>query len=186
MEVKKYVDLITSEYYDKPLFKDITYRLLNLSNNATSIIEQISSLFDIETAVGEQLDVIGQYLNLSRNLGLSDGTVPSTLDDDTYRMVLKSRVLQYRWNGTIQGLYDIVQTLFPQSVVLLSDGNMEYTFGILLGSLPDNFGELMIHGYITPKPMGVKVNYIIIEDPFFTFDTNTTYNQGWDLGVWVR
>lgn len=186
MEVKKYLDLITSENV-KPNFLSITDHLLNLIKNSTDVLEDFWNYFNLDTATGAQLDIIGQYLNITRNMPANITDLPSVLDDDTFRILLKSCVLQYRWDGTIDGLYKIITYLYPDTVLWIDDrGNMSYQVSVLANSFDPYVPELFINGYILPKPAGIKVNYLIIESKVFTWDTEEQYKSGWDNSSWFN
>lgn len=187
MDKKDYLDLITSEYYNKPKFYKTTEELLNLASKSAEVLSNFWEYFNLNTAVGNQLDVLGMYLNITRSLPVDSEEIPAILPDETFRIVLKSRVLQYRWDGSIQGLYDIISSLYPNMVIWLQDNaDMSYTVFVMTDVFDEYVAELFLLGYILPKPAGIKVNYVLYERPFFTWDESTEHYKGWDEGAWMR
>jgi hypothetical protein len=105
--------------------------------------------FDLDTAVGAQLDVVGEWVGISRTIAtLLDNvwfswddesvgwdvglwfkafqltTGPHTLDDEHYRTLLKARVVANYWDGTVEGAYTAWDTLFlPEDYhIFIQDG----------------------------------------------------------------
>ena len=63
-----YLKLITSEYSTKPLFNAYAAAFLNMLSPDVDMYNSFNGLFNIDAAVGDQLDKIGQLLNASRQL----------------------------------------------------------------------------------------------------------------------
>jgi len=60
-----YTTLITSEYQNSPDFVALVGALTNSGINA-EVVDAIPAAFDLDSAVGVQLDVIGQWVGVSR------------------------------------------------------------------------------------------------------------------------
>lgn len=186
IEVQKYIDLITSEYYNNPKFTTMTRKILEKDYGSASVLEHMWDYFNLDSAVGAQLDIVGQYLNIKRELPIDDDVLPDVLPDDLYRLVLKARVLQYHWDGTIEGIYKMTQELLPTALIWLQDNqNGSYNMLLMSPDFDEQLSELFILGYITPKPAGIKVVYTLFERPFFAWDRNDQYYKGWDESVWL-
>lgn len=186
MDKKDYLSLITSEYYDKKNFLSYVDTTLNPINEVANLHENMNTYFAIDTAVGKQLDIVGQYLNITRELPFQSTILPSVLTDDLFRFVIKCRVLQYRWDGTIEGILNIVESVVPGTLIQITDNqDMSYLLTVVSSTFNEQIGELFLNGYVTPKPAGVKVNYMLYERPFFSWDKDTTYQKGWDEGIWM-
>jgi hypothetical protein len=117
---------------------------LDGENLAFSLI----GLFDLDTAVGQQLDMLGQWVGISRfisapldqwfsfnqkNVGFDQGEWLSPyetanqvirLDDEHYRTVLRAKIVANQWDGTIPGAYEPWQVLFAGTgyEILIQDG----------------------------------------------------------------
>ena len=171
--MKDYGELITSEHRDKPRFmatvRAFCEPLAALQEDAQAML----AAFDVDTAIGDQLDIIGQWVGISRavtipmdvyffswddsangwDAGIWEGigeikTSRYDLPDDMYRALIKAKIMANKWRGTIHELYGILHAAFPAHVgdFRIVDGNPE-------GSAND-----------------------------FTWDD--TPQNGWDAGLW--
>ena len=173
----EYLKLVTSQHYDKPKFIAWLTANLEILDDADDIIKSIDTAFDIDSAVGNQLDVLGQLLGVSRYLTFQPSVDSPTLDDDTYRFVLKARIVQNQWDGTLPGLYQIWNLLFPLAPISVKD-NQDMTCDITFVS--QNFSalqrELLSNGYIIPNSQCVDFSFSfggtfsfrtgVIDDPY--------------------
>lgn len=114
----------------------------------------------------------------------------TSLDDDTYRLVLRARIGANHWDGTMQSLPAILNTLFNGDTHIFIEDNqdMSMTYGIA-GQLPSAvFLALLEGGYIPLKPEGVRVNYVLVTTnqgaPIFGFDMQSEVVSGFDAGAW--
>lgn len=134
-----YLKLVTSQHYDKPKF--ITWLTANLDilDDADTIIKNIDAAFDIDSALGSQLDTMGQVLGVSRYLTFQPSVDSPTLDDEAYRFVLKAKIAQNQWDGTAPGLTDLWNNLFPLAPINIVD-NQDMTCDITF--ISQNFTTL--------------------------------------------
>lgn len=138
--MSKYTDLITNYHSQKPLFVDhidlITRPLSDTGNAITAFITE----FDIDEAIGVQLDILGKWIGRTRvvsqpisgiyfsfdtdGLGFDQGVWQgpydpdagfTNLSDDVYRIVLKAKIAINHWNGTNETLPEILDTALAGS-----------------------------------------------------------------------
>ena len=138
--MSKYTDLITNYHRGKPLFVDhIDLITRPLTDTASSIISFITE-FDIDTATGAQLDILGKWIGRTRvvsqpisgiyfsfdtdGLGFEQGVWQgpydpdagfTNLSDDVYRIVLKAKIAINHWDGTNETLPEILDTALAGS-----------------------------------------------------------------------
>lgn len=188
MAINKYLNLITSQHKTKPNFISWLSANLNLVNDTTLVMNDIITSFDIDNAAGVQLDAIGLILGLNRVVSFqpADGSSP-TLDDATYRLILKSRIIRNQWDGTISSLQTLWNTIFPQYYLVIKDNeNMSLNI-MVIGPSTSIQQELISNGYIVPRPMGVNIVYSFSTNPVFTYDLNDdTAFGGYDTGYWLQ
>lgn len=122
--MSKYTELITNYHAGKPLFKqhvDLSTRPLT---DVSTALGRLITAFDIDTAVGVQLDILGEWIGRTRyvsvpisgiyfsfdtdGLGFDQGvwqgpydpdTGFTALSDETYRVILKAKIAINNWNG---------------------------------------------------------------------------------------
>jgi hypothetical protein len=138
--MSKYTDLITNYHRGKPLFVDhIDLSTRPFTDTGTALAALISA-FDIDDAVGVQLDVLGEWIGRTRivsqpiagvyfsfdtdALGWDQGVWQgpfdpdagfTSLSDDTYRIVLKAKIAINNWNGQNDTLPPILETALEGS-----------------------------------------------------------------------
>lgn len=133
--MSKYTELITNYHATRPLFFshiDLTTRpLIDVASTVAGLV----TAFDIDRAVGAQLDTLGQWIGRSRyvsepisgvyfcwdtdGLGYDQGVWQgpydpdagfTALSDDTYRIILKAKIAMNIWNGQNDTLPAILDT----------------------------------------------------------------------------
>jgi hypothetical protein len=179
-----YLSLLTSQYQSSsPNFLSWLTAPLLIMDGVTQCLANFDAAFDLDIAVGPQLDVLGQLIGQSRTVGFqpSDSVSP-TLTDPTYLLLLRARVAQNSWDGTIDSLQGIWQTLFPGGTIAIEDSqNMTATI-LLTGAFSSILQDLITNGYIVPRPAGVQYTYNFSTLPAFGFDVSNAYIAGFDVG----
>lgn len=211
---QKYLDLITSEYQGQPKFMAMIALSVSASVRVQNLMESFATIFDLNLAVGDQLDIIGKWVGISRliaepisgvyfawddisndgwDFGIWQGpfdpiTAIVSLPDDVYCTLIKGKIAANTWDGSIPAAYEVWAILFPELSIIIQDNqDMTMTFGVLGGPIDSLTQALLFGGYIPLKPEGVRVNYIVSVDtnPLFAWDTNTPQLQGWDSASWA-
>ncbi|ARP90334.1 hypothetical protein CAL14_08565 [Bordetella genomosp. 9] len=214
-DVEKYLDLITAFHRGKPKFSAMVEAVSQCFVDAQNVYEQMVDAYDLDQAVGVQLDAVGEWVGISRNvrtplegvyfsfdteglgwdLGVWQGpfdpdTGVTSLDDDTYRLLIRAKIGANHWDGTLEGSAAILNLIFGGTgtyVFIQDNGDMSIDIGVS-GQRPTAiFLALLTGGYIPIKPEGVRVNYYIVPDqdgPLFGFDVDNEFIAGWDTGVW--
>ena len=161
MAINNYLNNITSQHRDKPKFISWLSKNLTIIDHAYMSIKSIDINFDIDNAIGKQLDTLGTVIGRKRVLTFQplNGHNP-TMDDETYRLVLKAKVAMNIWDGTIPQIYEIWSNIFKDIGLQIQD-NQDMSFNAYItGYVNQIRTDLIQHGYIVPKPEGVRVNYI--------------------------
>ena len=179
-----YIDLLTSQYWGKPNLTAMLTALLQVLKDAQNCVESIDAAFDIDIAVGVQLDTLGVVVGQARQLNFTPTSGDPLLNDDDYRIVLKAKMAQNIWDGTITSLQTIWSTLFPGGNILVLD-NFNMTMSIALsGVFSDTMRDCIRNGIIIPKPEGVGIIYLLGSLPFFGFDIDNGFVSSFDKGSW--
>ncbi len=195
-----YLGLVTHFWAppNAPQFNALLYTLLKKFDDVSQCLVQMDTAFDLDSAVGVQLDVLGQIAGASRTLPFqpSYGVSP-VLDDTTYRVYIKSKIAQNQWDGTVDSLYQIWVSLFPTIRIVIAD-NQNMSATLFISGLSSSLLIDMIAGYavngatsgtvqdglIVPRPEGVEYTLELGRLPAFGFDVDNSYVAGWDVGYW--
>lgn len=212
-DVTPYTGLVTSEHNTKAKFMAVISALVQPCADIVAALNSFPALFDIDKATGQQLDYIGQWVGRTRNLkvpitgvffsldvapGLDYGVVwtPYTptaglqsLPDDQYRLVLKARILNNQWNGSLSQAYAIYNALFVSSnYVPFVEDNSDLTMYVgFAGQIPDALTLAMLtQGLLNARPAGVQViGYYTTSanGPIFALDIENANFAGLDVGA---
>lgn len=180
-----YQNLLTSEYKQSPQMNAWLTALLNIANDISNCLISISTAFDLDYAIGVQLDILGVIVGVSRVVNFQpSNNISPVLDDATYRLLLRATIANNQWDGKIGSLYPIWQTLFPGGTIIIID-NQDMTATIVLtGAFSSIIQDLIVNGYIVPRPEAVLYNFEFGGLPFFGFDREDAFISGWDTGLW--
>jgi hypothetical protein len=180
-----YVALLTSQYQppSSPKLNALLYVLLKKFDDVSQCLVKFDTAFDLDGAVGPQLDALGQVAGAARTVGFQpSGSVSPVLDDATYRIYIKAKIAQNQWDGTITSLYSIWKYLFPSGSIVIADQQNMTAIIFLSGSFTSIIQDLITNGYIVPRPEGVLYTYVFSTLPAFGADLNNSYIAGADLG----
>lgn len=214
-EITDYIGKLTSEHADKPRFSAMVAAVARCFVDAQNALAGMPASFDLDGAVGKRLDDVGLWVGVSRNvrvplagvyfsfdtaaLGFDQGvwkgpfdpdTGVTSLDDETYRLLIRARIGANHWDGTLAGMNATLSQIFSGDthVFIQDNQDMSITVGIS-GKVPSAlFLALLVGGYIPIKPQAVHVDYYIVssgpDSPIFGFDMSNKYVAGFDAGSW--
>jgi hypothetical protein len=148
--LEEYLRRITAEHNQRPRFMATVELSVQPYVDGVNAALELIGLFDLDTAVGEQLDMLGQWVGITRfvsidtevwfsfdakpaHIGFDQGkwsnpyeTARETvrLDDFHYRILLRARIASNQWDGTIPGAYQAWGTLLEGTgyQILIQDG----------------------------------------------------------------
>lgn len=185
--VSDYLHLITSQYQNSPKFLSWLESALKIPHDISICAEAMPGYFDLDLAVGVQLDIVGLILGQSRTLTFqpTDGT-SSILDDATYRKVLKLKALTNYWKGTQGEIYRIWNTIFPEANLLIADHQDMSATIYINGTLSQIVIDMINNDLIIPRPEGVRyfLDGVVTILPIFSYDKDDDFFKGYDEAVW--
>lgn len=154
------------------------------------LFQEMRFSFDLDKAVGEQLDAVGVRVGITRllhtpldgvyfaldtaDVGIDEGfwkgeydpeTGIISLPDDMYRLIIRAKIVANSWDGTIPGAYTAWETVFADtgSLILIQDNqDMSFVIGVASVALNPVLEQLLVEGYIAFKPEGVRVSWYSI------------------------
>lgn len=177
MTKEYYSNLLILQYHNKPKAKATVESTVDLLPD--SLIQEVTNGFDLNTAVGKQLDILGKYIGLDRSY-IKDGAV-SLLSDEDYRLLLKLKVVCNTSDYSHKNIDESLYEAFGTEIRMDSEGNMEMTYFIPAEAV--DVIEAAVQKGVLPKPMGVNLNYVIeYHKKFFAFctyrDQSAVYKTG--------
>ena len=162
--VQYYLNRIESQHQVRPRFMRHTETLLDMVDGAYSVIHDMPDFFNLETATGKQLDVIGNRVGASRKVEITwSAFYGNELDDDSYRAYIYSRIFRNHWDGTA----DTFEVVWDNTLGRIMDAdyidNQDMTATISVsGHIPPIIMSMILAGEIIPKPACVR--YIVAFD----------------------
>ena len=181
--MSKYTDLITNYHAGKPLFyQHVDLSTRPLTDVSTSLMGLITA-FDIDTAAGVQLDILGEWIGRKRNvsvpisgiyfsfdtegLGFDQGVWQgpydpdngyTALSDETYRVILKAKIAINNWDGTNDTLPPILDTALAGSGIRMQIvDNQDMTISIWV------FPEIDISQVSLELIAAIKQGYLTVK-----------------------
>lgn len=191
-DTTKYVNLIPSANAAQPNFVSMIEAVTQAWADMVAVYGTIPNLYDLDSAVGQQLDVVGQWIGASRKLdaaisgvyfafdtagvGFDQGVWLGPYDpvsgvvflpDDHYRAVLRARILNNHWDGSKEQAYALSAVILgPMGYQLFFEdfGDLSINIGLVGGSAPPALlVALFQYGVINIKPAGVRINNFIFQ-----------------------
>lgn len=144
-----YANLLIIQYNGLPKASQ-TIRLLTEVASGDEILNQLPEAFDVDTSVGAQLDLIGQFVGADR-YGLSD---------DEYRILIKFKIIVNNIGASMKSIDDAIFNTFGTSIVVSNNKDMTMTY--IIEPLYKNVVEAAYKLGFLPVPLAVGVNVILM------------------------
>lgn len=161
-----YSNLLVIQYNNKPNFIALVQSFVTpvLKDQVTLAVQ---NAFNINSAVGVQLDVLGKYVGVTRNgIGF---TGPITLTDAEFSQLILLAIIR---NNSGSSLYDIQALLvaaFGSAIVLRDHLDMRLSVMIDSSKISSNVAQLFFSEELFPKPMGVQLSVPVYTTPINIF-----------------
>lgn len=185
--VAEYSNLITQQHRDKSRFMATLEAMATPLVHVQNVIKSFVLAFDVDTAIGRQLDIIGQWVGVSRVISTPisgvyfswDGSEDegwdhgvwkspndpdsgfSTLPDDLYRRVIKAKIRANASCGCVPDVYRILSELIPTVglVKVVDNQNMTMTLRMDVSEITAVERAILETGLLQVQPAGVNVLY---------------------------
>jgi|WetSurMetagenome_2_1015567.scaffolds.fasta_scaffold00191_18 hypothetical protein len=184
-DITVWTDRVTSAHSDKPKFMATLAAVLQPLADMRDLVMSLPAAFDLDTAVGAQLDIVGQWVGVTRSLAIpitgvyfafdtvgvgwdegswwapgDDTTYLYALPDDGYRTLLRAKIVANTWDGTIPGAYRTWDTLFAgtgYSIKITDLGGMQMNYELTGPPADVVTATLFTSGNLDIKPAGVQI-----------------------------
>jgi len=212
---ESYLNLIAAQHRQKPKFSAMVRVGVEAYVHIQGLLASMIPLFDVDKAVGQQLDVIGIWVGISRNIPVpipgsdvyfswdstdekgwdfgvwrsdTEPTEITVLPDDVYRPFIK--LAANRWDGSLEDMYAVWDSVFTNPQLFIKDNqNMSYDIGFVGGPVNTLTLALIQQGYLQLKPEGIRINQIyapVDDNRLFAWDIENDLFAGWDDGSWAK
>jgi hypothetical protein len=137
------------------------------------LIQSVKTGYDVETAIGIQLDSLGKIIGLGRNL--TDGETTTPLGDIDYRKYLKFKIIKNFSNYSLRSIDTMLYNFFLNKVKCIDNFNMSAKY-IIYNDL--TLAKILKYENLFPKPMGVQLFIIAAPSSTKAFSFNKS-GCGW-------
>lgn len=210
-----YLARVPAQHADKPRFIATLTALLQPLVDLQAAMAGFPAAFDLDSAIGAQLDAVGVRVGRSRCLliplpnvwfsfdtaGLGfdaanwkspyDPSVGLTaLDDHHYRILLRAKIAANNWDGTAASAAAVLAPILEsEGGTLVLEDRQDMTMTLAISAvIPTAVTRAMLAGgYLPFKPEGVRANYLVpsVTGPLFAFDVQNSQLAGLGTGGWA-
>lgn len=176
---KQYTDLLIKQYWEKAkAFAEIEMQAGEWEA-VNDLADLLSGAFDVDTAEGRQLDIIGKVVGINRVIPVVlDGYTGQRLTDDDYRKFIRVKIAKnaasgYMVNDDYLSINDVIQIAFDGMAYVVNNRDMTLTLNI-----DESVDANLVEAYrlldLLPAPMAVNYEHVVQApiDGFFGFSNN--------------
>lgn len=157
-----YADLLILQYKTLPKARE-TIKALVKEAVADGILLDVINGFNLDSAVGVQLDTLGKYIGLNRQVKVNIGdTDTNILTDEQYRLLLKLKLISNTNFSSTSQIRAALYELFPNDIRLFDNRTMIYEYE--LSTLWNDLVNVIIAEELLPLPMGIGYNITVVPD----------------------
>lgn len=168
-----YRDLLILQYRGKDKARATVHALAKLA-----IVDQlplaVQDAFDLETAIGVQLDVVGKIVGATRYGRDFDG--PVTLTDDQFRDYLLICIAQNKMGSSLNDVNEFLLAFFPGILYVFDHLTMRINYFFNSAAADTLLAEFFIEANRLPCPIGVQMGAIVYlpdYEGYFGYARNT-------------
>lgn len=206
-----YSTLLTSEYRNSPNFIQTVKLTANGVGDITSLLQSMPAQFDLDAAIGSQLDVDGQWIGFPRTIGGvllvqfygfaddptalgfgelgnpavggryyelgEDTSTSATLADPEYRLLLKAKILQNDWDGSVSKFEAAVADVIAMPTTVVDPGTNVVL--IMPSQAVDPVLMQLLTGFdLLPRAAGVRYQFVFPQSGFIWTTAGTATASG--------
>lgn len=176
---------IYAQYADKPKAVSWFNITPTLSDEIAAVYDDVRSSYDIDQAVGEQLDVIGRIVVLDRGFesfvivdnvtvfgadndesqfgGVGSqfeqitGGISGSTSDAIFRILIKSKIAKNNSDATLDGIVKALSYITSSTLITVVD-NEDMTMSIAFGTELSELERFVFNTFdVVPRPQGVRL-----------------------------
>ena len=112
MNLDDYLSLFPGSTREKPRLMAVASAVLQQAVDLQAVVGELNAAFAPATALGTQLDALGESLGLSR----LDTTAGAAATDEVYRDFIRKKLIRWGWDGTNKTVPGIAEQIKTGSV----------------------------------------------------------------------
>lgn len=212
-DIDHYLDLLPSQSQQLPNFTAIVALLAEPFVQQQALADSIPFDYNLETATGAQLDIVGEWVGISRifpvpitgvyfewdnvdpavgwDQGLWRGPFdpvagPRAMNDDDYRRIIKTKILINNWDGSMEQLATIWDALLPADRLgIIIDGqDMTMSLGYEGAEITGVQFAVLTIGLGLIKPAAVRIREVFSSTDGDPIFAWDAEGRGWDEASW--
>ena len=157
-QLNYYISLLIMQYRNKPNAEG-TLRALVTAALIDGLPSILQNAFNLDTAVGVQLDWLGKYIGLNRRV--KTFTTGVTLSDSDYRTMLKIKRAANSIDASLYAIDTFVYNNLNGVLYVFDHNDMTMSFYLNSDVISNTLGQAIIEMGILPKPAGVAYSSIV-------------------------
>ena len=181
-------DRVYAQYRDKPKALAWYNIVPSQALQVETVFNDIRYSYDIDNNEGEQLDVIGRVVDIGRGYRRTFETTPppfvvdGEVDDEVYRLLLKSKIVKNNSDATLDSIIDSIQFISNvDNARVIDHYNMSFSL-IFKNTLTDKERYILNAFNIVPSPQGVRFRGFIEGPNALEYGDGTMYGEGKQYG----
>jgi hypothetical protein len=171
--VQNWSQTLLSRFADRPAIVGLIASFNAAMDPAGQIQNFYDYIWNVNTAVGNGLDIWGKIVGVSRTI---PSPVPVTLADVDYRTLILAKAAANIGNVTVPALNKLLLAIFGGSGLVYVQDNLDMTLSYVFLFQPTPAQQAIVqYSDAIPRPAGVLVNYFWaqVTGPLNTAPLNT-------------
>lgn len=188
ISIERYEDLATPYWKETDKRPKAMQRLRYVLRQAIDLDNFIISLttnFDIDTAVGNQLDMIAKQMGISRDITVvNDDGEATHLSDDDLRYLIRGTIIRRKWDGSIDHVNRLAREWIKQNSFIIVEDDTNHCMDVTVtGHISYTQSQLIASNLIIPAPIGYKNTYHMQSSGSDSTTINTLSGFGFEGGM---
>jgi hypothetical protein len=125
--IKYYADLLILQYKGKPKAYATIEALASFAVMDLLPVD-VRDAYDLDSAQGVQLDVLGKYQGVTRSGNTFQG--PYSLSDTEFRTLIRIAIVLNASDGTLYSIKNLLNTYFPGVILLFDHEQMRISYSL--------------------------------------------------------
>ncbi|MDR1020519.1 MAG: DUF2612 domain-containing protein [Synergistaceae bacterium] len=183
--------------HKRPKFLSLLSSVISPAVDLSNFAYNMGRHFDVDGAVGAQLDEAGRWAGISRKVvsvpkGDGDGgeTEIVSLPDHVYRNLVKAKIAANRWDGGKDTISEAWEAAFGDGSRIAVIDHLDMSMEMLIVGIEGDavFKEILRQGLLPLRPAGVRISYMVADPAdknVFAWDLESPVFAGWEEGSWI-